>query len=100
MFNTRKSNIGHVRLPKSENRPCSFFQNRKSAMFDFPNRKSAMSEARHPKTGTRKTGTRKTGTRKTGTRKTDSCIYFRKIIPGVIISCKRLQDFVFFELMQ
>ena len=69
MFNTRNSKIGHVRLPKTENRPCSIFQNRTSAMFDFPNRKSAMSEDRHPKTGTRKTGTRKTGTRKTGTRK-------------------------------
>ena len=30
-----KSKIGHVRRPKIENRPCSIFQNRKSAMFDW-----------------------------------------------------------------
>ena len=99
MFDFPKSKIGHVRFSKIENRPCSIFQTRKSAMIDFPNRTSAMSEDRHPKTGTRKTGARKTGTRKTGTRKTESCIYFQKIILGVIISFKRLQDFVFFELI-
>ena len=91
MFDYRKPKIGNVRFSKIENRPCLIFQHRKSAMFDFPNRTSAMSEDRHPKTGTRKTGTRKTGTRKTGTRKTgtrktDSCIYCRKIIPADLIS--------------
>ena len=86
VFDFPKSKISHVRFSKMEHRPCSIFQNGTSAMFDFPNRKSAMSEDRHPKTGTRKTGTRKTGIRKTGTRKTDSCIYFRKTIPGELIS--------------
>ena len=97
MFDYRKPKIENVRLSKIENRPCSIFQNRKSAMFDFPNRKSAMSEDRHRRQALVKQALVKS--RKTGTRKTDSCIYFRKIIPGVIISCKRLQDFVFFELI-
>ena len=34
MFDTRNSKIGHDRLPKTEHRPCSITENRKSAMLD------------------------------------------------------------------